>query len=60
MYAPYIRDGRSSDRDRNAASCDAGIVHNNWIDRLPRGWWFAPLFVAGCGVAGWFATLPLG
>ncbi|HEY2033570.1 MAG TPA: hypothetical protein VGH02_07760 [Rhizomicrobium sp.] len=58
MYSQYVRDG-SPTRNHNATILDAEIVYSNWIDRLPRCWWVAPLFIAACGLAGWFVTLPL-
>ena len=58
MYAPYVRNDAQSLR-RNATILDAEIVYSHWVDRLPRGWWFASLFIAACGIAGWYETIPL-
>ena len=59
MYAPYV--SKSSRLSRhNSSILDMEIVYNDWHGRLPRGWWLAPLFIIGCGVAGWMTTLPLG
>ena len=58
MHDSHARSSASA-RHHNAFVLDAEIVYSHWVDRMPRFWWFAPLFIVACGIAGWYATLPL-